>query len=58
MTRKYEKRDHYKTNTRIAKCGHESSQGRWLKCEECMPNLPEESDWDYMGEACDLTDEE
>lgn len=39
---KYKKRDNPVINTRLAKCGHVSSEGRYFNCENCQPVLPED----------------
>lgn len=52
LKRRYRKQKYGKENSmiRTAKCGHLSKQGRYFKCENCQPTLPEDNgDWDYFN---------
>lgn len=50
MTKIYQKRglDRKTNNTPVAKCGHPSTT-RYFKCEVCLPELPSDNDFLYLG---------
>lgn len=52
MTKVYQKRglDRLTDDTPIAKCGH-PSRTRYFKCEDCVLNLPRDTDYLYMGSS-------
>jgi hypothetical protein len=55
VKRKYVKRDVVADTVRKAKCGHITKEGRYFKCEKCLPQLDtDDGDWNYFN----LTDEE
>ena len=60
MARKYDNEIHALSSKRIARCGHPTKEGRYFKCEKCVPELPTDpGDSLYNGESLnDLTEED
>lgn len=54
MKKIYKKRglDRVTEETKMAKCGHPSTT-RYFKCETCLPELPCEDDFLYVGNEGD-----
>lgn len=53
--RKYDKKDYVASSRRVARCGHVSLEGRYFKCENCVPELEsDDGEWNYFN----LTEEE
>ena len=50
---KYDDEWHVNSTKRIAKCGHPTKEGRYFQCENCKPNLEEETDWNYFDSIDD-----
>lgn len=50
VKRKYVSRDKALNKKRIARCGHETKEMRYFKCENCVPELPSDDgeDWNYF----------